>query len=147
MQPKYLFHTYTYLFVLNVGLLMLFMSACSSSVAIPDIQSDATRQQQQVDGLTITLDSAPVTPRVNRYQSFQVFLTDTWGRLVEAEDVYLDLKCAALCAVNRPIAEPTEAGAYLASSTYTMPGEWTVTVVATVQDQEYRATFLTHATD
>lgn len=100
-----------------------------------------TRQEQTIDGVTITLESIDQA-RVNTEQTFTVSLADAQGRPIDGADVYLDLTMPAMpMGTNRPIAVAEGAGRYRASTAYTMTGAWEITVVATIGDQERRAIF------
>lgn len=97
-------------------------------------------QQQVVDGLTIRLET-PATVRVNHQAALVVTLTDAEGRPV-AGDVYLDLVMPAHpMGSNQPLATASAAGVYQAASAFTMDGDWTATVVATVHGAAHRAAF------
>jgi hypothetical protein len=116
--------------------LAIALAACGQAAALP-----APRLAQQVDGLTIGLD-ATTSPKLNASERLLVTLLDEQGRPVEGADVYVDMLMPAMpMGTNRPIAEPQGQGRYLASTAYTMDGDWDVTVVATVAGKEHRATF------
>lgn len=116
-------------------LALLAMAACGSPAAPP------ARYEQTVDGLTIALE-ATESPRLNASERLLVTLTDAQGRPVDGADVYVDLDMPVMpMGTNRPIAEPQGEGRYLASTAYTMVGEWELTVVAEVDGEEHRAMF------
>lgn len=100
-----------------------------------------TRQEQTIDGVTITLESVDQA-RINTEQIFTISLADAQGRPIDGADVYLDLTMPAMpMGTNRPVADAQGEGRYRASTAYTMTGAWEITVVATIDDQEYRAVF------
>ncbi len=116
-------------------LTLLALAACGPAAAPP------TRYEQTVDGLTIALE-ASASPRLNASERLLVTLTDAQGQPVDGADVYIDLDMPAMpMGTNRPIAEPQGEGRYLASTAYTMVGEWELTVVAEVDGVERRAVF------
>lgn len=113
------------------------LTACGATVS---------RQIQEADGIKIGLETEQ-NPQVHRLQTFLVTLRDQQGRVLESDDVYLDLRCQALCAINRPIAEPVGNGTYRAQTVYTMAGPWTIRVVARVAGQEHAAVFVTEVAE
>ena len=103
--------------------------------------SNLTHFKATADGLTIALEIT-ASPKINTSEQFLVTLTDAQGQPVEGADVYLDLTMPAMpMGTNRPVAEPQGAGRYLASSAYTMTGEWSITVVVEIAKVEHRALF------
>jgi hypothetical protein len=125
---------------LCMGFLALLV-ACGSrtDTAIPP--PGTTRQEQTVDNLTISLETS-TQPRVNQSQQFRIVLTDDQGNPIDGADVYLDLDMPAMpMGTNRPEAQPEGEGVYHVDAVYTMSGEWTITVVATVEEQAYRTVF------
>lgn len=133
--------------ILIVLALACLLTACGTRAAVlPDPAPNTIRQQQDADGLTITMDTAEA-PRPNEYQQFLVTLTDGRGQPVDDADVYLDLRCLALCGPNTPIADPVGSGAYLAQTAYTMAGDWKIIVNATVGDTDHQAVFATYVNE
>jgi hypothetical protein len=131
------------------ALLLLLLVGCGaqSHAALPEPQPGTVRQQQEAaDGVLVTLDTAEA-PKPNEYQRFLVMLTDAQGTPMEEADVYLDLRCLALCAPNTPIAEPIGGGSYVAETAYTMAGKWKVTVHATIGERDYEAVFATEVAE
>ena len=127
-----------YRILVCVGLLGLsLLTACGSTTP---------RQIQEAGGITIGLETEQ-NPQVHQLQTFLVTLRDQQGRALESNDVYLDLRCQALCAINRPMAEPVGNGTYQAQTVYTMAGPWTVRVVARVAGQEHAAVFVTEVAE
>lgn len=121
------------------ALVCLLLAACSQSVA--PAPSTTTRQQQTVEGLTITLEMAS-QPELNQRYHFIVTLADSQGQFIDNADVYLDLEMTEHpMGSNKPIATPLGAGAYDVEAVYTMSGPWAITVVAELDDKTYRATF------
>ncbi len=119
-------------------LICLLLAACNQAAA--PTQS-TTRQQQIVDGLTLTLEMAS-QPELNRPQHVVVTLTDTQGQFVDDADVYLELEMTAHpMGSNKPIATAQGLGTYDVEAVYTMTGPWKIVVVAEVDGQIYRATF------
>ena len=115
-----------------LGLLLL--AACGAP-------SNLTHFQATADGLTIALE-VTASPKINTSEQFLVTLTDAQGHPVDGADVYLDLTMPAMpMGTNRPVAEAQGQGRYLASSAYTMTGEWSITVIAEVAKVEHRALF------
>lgn len=118
----------------------LLLTACARSAAPA---ASTTRQQQVIDGLTITLEMAS-QPELNRSNHFVITLHDAQGQFVDDADVYLDLVMTEHpMGSNKPIATAQGAGAYDVEAAYTMSGTWAVTVVAEQEDKTYRATFFT----
>lgn len=116
----------------------LLLAACNQSAAPA---ASTTRQQQTVEGLTITLEMA-AQPELNRPQHFVVTLTDAQGQFVDDADVYLELEMTEHpMGNNKPITTAQGLGTYDAEAVYTMTGPWTITVVAERSEQIYRATF------
>jgi uncharacterized GH25 family protein len=123
------------LFVILLSVLLLQLAACGAQSA-----PTSPPQQQTIDGLTIELTTTE-QPRLNQQEEFRIRIMRN-NQPVTTAEVYLDLDMPAMpMATNQPIASHSGEGVYLAQSVYTMSGEWTVTVVATVEDKEYRATF------
>ncbi|HMQ30132.1 MAG TPA: FixH family protein [Chloroflexaceae bacterium] len=122
-------------------LLCLTLAACSQSVK-PAVGS-TVRQQQTVDGLTITLEMA-AQPELNQPQLLTITLSDAQARPVDDADVYLDLEMSEHpMGSNKPIATPRGAGTYDLQAVYTMNGPWTITVVAERGEMVYQAVFTT----
>lgn len=123
-------------FIRWFGLLWLMtLAACTPAVPATSLQT------QTVDGLTITLE-ATAAPQINDRQLFTITLTDAQGQPVVADDVYLNFDMPAMpMGTNRPIAEPVAPGRYTAVTVYTMSGDWTIDVVATVAGIAHRAQF------
>lgn len=120
-------------------LICLVLAACNQPT--PSTPNNTIRQQQVVDGLTITLEMA-AEPELNRAQHFVVTLTDGQGQPIDDADVYLNLEMTEHpMGTNKPIARPLGAGAYDVEAAYTMTGPWTITVVAERDGQSYQATF------
>ncbi|MCG8350632.1 MAG: FixH family protein [Chloroflexales bacterium] len=127
-------------YYLCVGFLAL-LTACGSPTDTVIPPPSTTRQEQTVDNLTISLETS-TQPRVNQSQQFRIVLTDDQGNPIDRADVYLNLDMPAMpMGTNRPEAQPEGEGVYLVDAVYTMSGEWTITVVATVEEQEYRTIF------
>ncbi|HMQ30219.1 MAG TPA: FixH family protein [Chloroflexaceae bacterium] len=123
------------------ALLALALLALVALAACAPADRPPARYEQTVDGLTIGIE-ATESPRLNASERLLVTLTDAGGRPVDGADVYVDLDMPAMpMGTNRPIAEPQGQGRYLASTAYTMLGEWELTVVAEVDDREHRAVF------
>jgi hypothetical protein len=119
---------------LIAAIVALALAACGAAPA-------KARLAQTVDGLTITLEQT-ATPKLNATEQLVVTLTDAEGRPVDGADVYVDLTMLTMpMGTNRPIAEAQGEGRYLASTAYTMTGEWEVTVFATVDGVERKAVF------
>lgn len=116
----------------------LMLAACSPFTAAPT----SVRQSQVVAGVKITLD-APSAPQVNQEQRFIVTLEDDDGHPIDDADVYLDLVMPTMpMGMNHPEAVVDGPGRYRTNTVYTMSGEWQITVVATIEQHAYRATFL-----
>jgi hypothetical protein len=114
------------------------LTACGSLFAAP-----ATVRQQPVDGLTIMMES-PEQIRINQSQNVVITLRDSQGAPVESDLVYLDLVMPEhSMGLNQPIADPAGDGVYRVTVVYNMLGDWTTSIVATVDGQEHRATFTT----
>jgi nitrogen fixation protein FixH len=127
---------------LTASLLLLLLGACGlMRPAAPFLQ------QQQVNDLSITLETN-ADPQLNLPYRFTVTLSDAAGQPVDSHDVYLDLDMPAMpMGANRPIAEPEAPGRYSATTAYTMTGDWEITVVASVDGVEHRATFFLTVAD
>ncbi|NJP05597.1 MAG: FixH family protein [Chloroflexaceae bacterium] len=113
--------------------------ATTEPAAAPPERSSA---EETVDDITIRLTRNDA-PAMNEPQVFLITLLNAQGQPVEqAAEVYLDLTMPAMpMATNQPLAEQLGNGMYQAQSTYTMGGEWEITVVATIDGKEYRAVF------
>ncbi len=115
------------------GMLVL-LTACAAP-------APPVRQEQVIDGLTITLEAAD-SARINTAQEFLITLADTTGAPIPDAAVYLDLDMPAMpMAANRPVADNLGDGSFRAAAAYTMAGAWEIVVVAVVNDVEYRAVF------
>jgi hypothetical protein len=115
-------------------ILLAMLVACAAPAA-------PVRQEQVVDGLTITLEAVD-NARINTGQEFIITLADANGAPITDAAVYLDLDMPAMpMATNRPVADNLGAGRYRAEGAYTMAGAWEIIVVAVVDDVEYRAVF------
>lgn len=111
-----------------------------NQVATPAADS-TTRQQQTVNGLTVTLEMA-AQPVLNQPQQFVITLNDERGQFIDDADVYLELEMSEHpMGSNKPIATAQGAGVYAVQAVYTMTGPWAITVVAERAGQSYRATF------
>lgn len=118
-------------------LLLLALAGCATTTG----SDGPLLQEQVVDGLTIGLEGT-ASPQLNASEELIVVLTDDQGQPVDGADVYIDLIMPAMpMGINRPIAEPQGNGRYRAGTAYTMVGAWELTVVATVDGVERRATF------
>jgi nitrogen fixation protein FixH len=118
-------------------LLLVGLAACTATPTSPA----AVREQQIVDGVTFTLERA-ADPRLNLPAQFIVTLADAQGIPIDTADVYLDLTMPAdPMGSNQPIADPLGNGRYRAQSAFIMAGDWSITVVATIDNTEYRAMF------
>lgn len=122
-----------------VALICLVLVGCNQ-VATPTAGS-TIRQQQTVNGLTVTLEMA-AQPVLNQPQQFVITLSDEEGQFVDDADVYLELEMSEHpMGSNKPIATMQGAGVYDVQAVYTMTGPWAITVVAERTGQTYRATF------
>lgn len=125
---------------------MVILGLCvsvGSVLAIQTLFPTTTQLQQTIDDVSITL-AIPNNPRIYESHQFRVTLTDTTGRPMNDAHVYLDLDMPTMpMGINQPIADALPNGVYETSTVYTMDGLWSITVVATVEDQEYRAVFFT----
>jgi nitrogen fixation protein FixH len=120
--------------VLALALLVATLAACGAAPA-------TARQEQTVDGLTIGLE-ATESPQLNASERLVVTLADAQGQPVDGADVYVDMTMPTMpMGTNRPVAEGQGQGRYVASSAYTMTGEWELIVVAQVAGKEHRALF------
>lgn len=121
-------------------LLCLLLMACSQATAPA---ASTVRQQQTVEGLTVTLELA-AQPELNRPQHHLVTLTDAQGQFVDDAEVYLELEMTEHpMGTNQPIATAQGAGTYDVEAVYTMLGPWAIVVVAERDGKVYRATFTT----
>jgi nitrogen fixation protein FixH len=122
---------------LLLGAALAALPACAPA---PNAPAQRT-QEQIVEGITIALTHTDA-PAMNATQELKVTLTDAQGARVEGADVYLDLIMPTMpMGTNRPIATPDRDGTYRVQTAFTMTGDWEVTVVATINGQERRATF------
>ncbi|GAB4428259.1 MAG: FixH family protein [Chloroflexi bacterium OHK40] len=118
---------------------LLVLAGCAAQ--LPSLAANEVRAQQTVDGITVTLDSGRA-PRVNETQHFRVTLTDERGRPIDGADVYLELEMDMIClGGGMPVAEAVGPGQYALNAVYPMPGDWEVTVHATIASHTYQATF------
>jgi hypothetical protein len=134
-------------FLAVVLLALAALSACGAPTPAPTPAPTvaptpvAGRFEQTVDGLTIVLE-ATASPKLNTSERFTVTLTDAQGKPVDGADVYLDLTMLVMpMGTNRPVAEAQGQGRYLATTAYTMLGEWQITVVAKVAGTDHQAIF------
>lgn len=120
--------------VITLLICVVLLAACAAS-------AEVVRQEQVIDGLTITLEAAEGV-RINTAQEFIITIADASGTPVTDAAVYLDLDMPAMpMATNRPVADHLGEGRYRAEGAYTMAGAWEIVVVAVVNDVEYRAVF------
>ncbi|MEM8530584.1 MAG: FixH family protein [Chloroflexota bacterium] len=114
-----------------------------SVLALHTFFPSTTELQQTIDDVSITL-AIPNNPGIYESHQFRVRLTDATGQPMNDAHVYLDLDMPAMpMGINQPIADARSNGVYETSTVYTMDGLWSITVIATVEDQEYRAVFFT----
>lgn len=124
----------------RLGALITLLALWSACAATP--AREALRQEQVVDGITITLETAKEPKRDQAYP-FVVTLADAQGKPIDGADVYLELEMPAMpMGSNRPVTTPLGAGRYTVTTAYTMTGEWNVVVVATISGAERRAAFI-----
>ena len=130
--------TATMKYVLLLGLFLLAtLVGCTTTEP-----QNVARQSVTIDGYTFFLEDATTEPRLNIPFGLRVQIVDTDGQPVEGAAVFFDLDMQAMpMAVNRPVAEPQGDGFYQAEAIYNMSGEWDITVVATIEGEEYRAVF------
>lgn len=118
-------------------------ASVGSVLALQTFFPSTTELQQTIDDVSITL-AIPNNPGIYESHQFRVTLTDTTGQPMNDANVYLDLDMPAMpMGINQPIADARSNGVYETSTVYTMGGLWSITVIATVEDQEYRAVFFT----
>lgn len=119
----------------------LALAACNQFATLE--ASNTVRQQQNVDGLTITIEMA-AQPELNQPQLLVITLSDAQGQPVDDADVYLDLEMAEHpMGSNKPVATPQGAGTYDLQTVFTMNGPWAITVVAERNETVYQAVFTT----
>ena len=119
---------------------LLGLNGCGGEASGP---VKTTIQRQAVDHLTIALE-LPAQPQLLTEQDVVVTLTDADGAAVDGAAVWLGLVMPSHeMSPNEPDAAPAGNGHYRAKALFTMSGAWTVEVHATVQGQEYIATFRT----
>ncbi len=120
-----------------LGLALLVLSACGGSSG----PVKTVTQQQTVDHLTIALQT-PERPQLLTEQEVIVALTDAQGQPIDGAEVWLALIMPShQMSSNEPDATAAGSGRYRATALFTMAGTWNVEVHATVQGQEYVATF------
>ncbi|MCG8351104.1 MAG: FixH family protein [Chloroflexales bacterium] len=128
-------------------LLVLGLSACGAQPMLPTLAPDHVRQQQVVAGFTFTLDTAEA-PLINQTQQLLVTLTDRQGAAIADADVYFDMEMDMIClSGSKPIADPSGNGSYAIETVYPMPGDWRITVYATVDGNTHQALFATTVTE
>jgi hypothetical protein len=121
-----------------LGLLVL--TACGG-LRLPPLAADQQRFQQQIDGVTITLDSSKA-PRVDQTETLRITLHDAQGRPITTADVYVDLEMDMLCLSGMtPVGVPTGGGSYAVHTVYQMAGDWRITVAAQVGAHRHQAVF------
>jgi nitrogen fixation protein FixH len=121
-----------------LGLLVL--TACGG-LRLPPLDADQQRFQQQIDGVTITLDSSKA-PRVNQTETLRITLHDAQGHPITTADVYVDLAMDMLCMNSMtPVGVPTGGGSYAVQTVYQMAGDWRITVAAQVGAHRHQAVF------
>lgn len=126
---------------IRIGLLiavLLLLSGCGSTPATP---VKTVTQRQTVDELTIALE-APERPELLGEQELLISLTDASGHPIDGAEVWLALVMPTMqMSPNEPDAIAEGNGRYRTKVIFTMPGTWNLEVHATIQDQEYIATF------
>ena len=121
-----------------LGLLVL--AACGGP-ALPPLEADQQRFQQQIDGVTITLDSSKA-PRVDQTETLRIMLHDAQGRPMNDAAVSVDLEMDMLCLSGMtPVGTPAGDGRYDIHSVYQMAGEWRITVLAETRSGPREAVF------
>ncbi len=97
---------------------------------------------ETVDGVQITLTQQQ-SATVNQQQTWIITLADAAsGQPITDADVYLDLDMPAMAmGQNKPLATSNGDGSYTATGTYTMSGDWHVTVHAEAAGQDHAALF------
>jgi hypothetical protein len=116
---------------------VILLSACSAPPSGPP----TTRQEQTVDGITITLEMAE-KPQLNAAQDFVISLADAQGKPIDNASVYIDLLMPAMpMGMSRPVASSQGKGRYLAQAAFTMTGEWEVTVFVELNNATHKALF------
>ena len=125
-----------------LGLIVLVLLGCGEATggAATPIAEIPEPMQATINGVTITLESK-TAPVINSPQAWIIRLERN-GAPVESNDVYLDLVMPAMeMGQNKPLASPAGAGQYTASGTYTMQGEWDVSVHALIDGTDHVASF------
>jgi nitrogen fixation protein FixH len=116
---------------------LLALSACGGGGTQPGY----IRQQQTVDGLSITLERPQQAEILKDYELF-VTLNDASGKPVDGAAVFLDMAMPAMSmGANQPIADGLGDGRYRIKGAFSMEGDWRVIAHATVAGKEYTATF------
>lgn len=118
----------------------MLLAACGGP-ALPALEADQQRFQQQIDGLTITFDSSK-TPRVGQVETLRLILHDAQGRPINDAVVSVDLEMDMICLSGmHPVGEPAGDGEYTIHTVYQMVGEWRVTVLAETSAGPHEAVF------
>ncbi len=119
----------------------LFLTACGGP-ALPPLGADQQRFQQQIDGVTITLDSSKA-PQVDHTETLRITLHDAQGRPINDAAVSVDLEMDMLCLSGMtPVGDPAGQGVYDVLTVYQMAGEWRVTVLVEVGANSHEAVFV-----
>ncbi len=114
------------------------LSSCGRTTSAPN---KTITQRQSMQQLTIALET-PERPALLTEQELLVTLTDPNGKPVDGAEVWLGLIMPTMqMSPNEPDATPGGNGQYRVKAIFTMAGTWSLEVHATVQGQEYVATF------
>lgn len=98
-------------------------------------------ERKTSDGVIFALER-PAQPVALRDYQFIVTLTDAAGAPVEATSVYMDFAMPQMImGVNQPIADQIGPGRYGVRTIYSMEGDWRITIVASIDGREVRASF------
>lgn len=125
--------------ILFLRLSLLFLAALTACGG--DARPDYAIEQQQADGVTITLEHPRQLQTLQDYELF-VVLADAGGKPIDGATVFIDMAMPSMSmGANQPLADPLGNGRYRIKGVFTMAGAWRLTVHAKIAGTEHTAIF------